>query len=207
MTNLIGQRAQDFIVPAIDNHGATIEEFSLLSPFKNGYGVLFFYPHDFTFVCPSEIIALNNRVAKFRTLNAAVVGISIDSHYTHLAYRNTPVEHGGIGPVNFTLASDMDRAVSTAYGVRSANDESFYRCGASMRATFVIDPQGIIRHQVINDLPVGRNMDEIVRVIEALRMYAEKGHVCPAGWKNGDEGIAETTDGIATYLSRYWKQL
>ena len=207
MSVLVGKRAPDFTPPAVLSDGSLVEKFNLSSAIENRFGVLFFYPLDFTFVCPSEIIAMGNRADVIRNLGAEVIGISIDSHYTHLAFRKTSVEDGGIGPVNFTLAADINREVCSAYGIQSDGGDSFYTSGVAMRATFIIDRKGIVRHQVVNDEPVGRNMDEVVRVIEALQFHEENGQVCPAGWKKGDEGINPDSEGVANYLARYWSDL
>ena len=134
-------------------------------------------------------------------LGCEVVGISVDSHWTHNAWRNTAVEDGGIGAVPFTLAADMTRKISKKYGILSGGKKSYYPEGVSMRATFVIDQDGIVRHQVVNDEPLGRSMDEVVRIVEALQFFENNGQVCPAGWQKGDAGMTNTPDGVASYLS------
>jgi peroxiredoxin (alkyl hydroperoxide reductase subunit C) len=170
-----------------------VDDFELETVFKDKYAVLFFYPLDFTCVCPSEIIAMAHRTDHLRTLGCEVVGVSVDSHWTHNAYRNTSVEDEGIGLVPFDLASDMTREISNAYGILATSGEPYDPLGVSMRATFVIDRSGTVRHQVVNDEPVGRNMDDVVRVVEALQFFEENGQVCPAGWKKGDEGMLKDT--------------
>jgi peroxiredoxin (alkyl hydroperoxide reductase subunit C) len=207
MAVLVGRRAPDFVASAVLADGTIVDDFKLLDEIDGHYGVLFFYPLDFTFVCPSEIIAMDNRVAALEGLNAKVIGVSIDSQYTHVAFRNTPIEKGGIGPVKFPLVADTDHRISTAYGIQSDGGESFYDAGVAMRATFIIDHRGVVRHQVVNDEPVGRNMDETIRVIEALQHHETNGRVCPAGWKQGDEGMTPTSEGVSKFLGQYWSDL
>ena len=163
--------------------------------------MVFFYPMDFTFVCPSEILAMAHRTETLQALGCEVIGISVDSHFTHNAWRNTAIEKGGIGDIPFVLASDMTRRISSAYGVLTEEGHSYYPPGVSMRGTFVIDKQGVVRHQVVNDEPLGRNMDEVVRIVEALQFFEEHGMVCPAGWNKGDQGMTNTPDGVASYLA------
>ena len=142
-----------------------------------------------------------NRTAKLQELGCEVVGISVDSHWTHNAWRNTSVNDGGIGAVPFTLAADMSRKISKKYGILSKGGKSYYPAGVSMRATFVIDQNGIVRHQVVNDEPLGRNMDEVVRIVEALQFFEQNGQVCPAGWNKGADGMTNTPEGVASYLA------
>ena len=156
---------------------------------------------DFTFVCPSEIISITNRTEKLKALGCEVVGVSVDSHWTHNAWRNTEVKAGGIGAVPFPLAADMTRNISESYGILDDSEDSYYPAGVSMRATFVIDQKGVVRHQVVNDEPLGRNMDDVVRVVEALQFFEENGQVCPAGWNKGDAGMTNTPEGVASYLA------
>ncbi len=169
MSILVGKKAPDFTVPAVLADGQIVDSFSLSETIKGKYAIVFFYPLDFTFVCPSEIIAMSHRMDKFREMGVEVVGVSIDSHFTHNAWRNTPVEQGGIGAVEYTLAADMDHAIAKAYGIESEGGDSYYPAGVAMRASFVIDQKGIVRSQVVNDEPIGRNMDELVRVVDALQ--------------------------------------
>ena len=145
---------------------------------------------------------MSERADKLKELGAEIVGISIDSHHTHNAWRNTPVENGGIGAVKYTLAADMDHSIAKAYGIESDGGDSYYPPGTAMRATFVIDKNGFVRHQVVNDEPFGRNMDEVVRIVEAIQFFEEAGQVCPANWQKGDDGIVNTREGIADYLSK-----
>ena len=200
MTVLVGRRAPDFTTQAVLESGAVVEDFNFHQTIEGKYGILFFYPMDFTFVCPSEILAFANRTETLKSLGCEVVGISIDSQHTHYAWRSTPVEKGGIGEVPFALAADMTREISTAYGILAESEDSYYPKGVSMRATFIIDQKGIVRHQVVNDEPFGRNMDDIVRTVEAIQFFEAHGQVCPAGWQKGESGMTNTPDGVAAYL-------
>ena len=201
MSILVGKSAPDFTTQAVHANGEVVDDFNFHSVTQGKYAVLFFYPLDFTFVCPSEILAMSSRTAKLNELGCEVVGVSIDSHHTHFAWRNTPVNEGGIGSVNYTLAADMTRKISKKYGILSKGGDSYYPAGVSMRATFVIDQKGIVRHMVVNDEPLGRNMDEVVRIVEALQFFENNGQVCPAGWNTGDDGMVNTPDGVASYLA------
>ena len=200
MSVLVGKQAPDFTVPAVLGNGQIVDEFSLSETIKGKYGIVFFYPLDFTFVCPSELIALDHRMDKFKELGVEVVGVSIDSHFTHNAWRNTPVEKGGIGAVKYTLAADMDHSIVKAYDVETDG-------GVALRGAFLIDKEGVVRSQIINDLPLGRNMDELVRLVEALQFHEEHGEVCPAGWNKGDKGMDASPEGVAKYLSEGTEQL
>jgi len=198
---LIGKKAPDFTTQAVHSNGEVVDDFNFSKAIEGKYAVLFFYPLDFTFVCPSEILAMSHRTAKLAELGCAVVGVSVDSHWTHNAWRNTAVADGGIGEVAFTLAADMTRKISRNYGILAKGSGSYYPAGVSMRATFVIDQSGVVRHMVVNDEPLGRNMDEVVRIVEALQFFEENGRVCPAGWNVGDEGMVNTPEGVAGYLA------
>ena len=156
--------------------------------------MLFFWPLDFTFVCPSEIIAHNNRMDKFRELGVEVVGVSIDSQFTHHAWRSTPVEKGGIGAVEFTMVADVKHEITRAYGIEHED-------GVALRASFLIDRAGVVQHQVVNNLPLGREVDEMVRLVEALQFTEEHGEVCPAGWRKGQKGMKASAEGVASYLA------
>lgn len=202
MTILVGKKAPDFTTQAVLANDEVNESFNFASTIEGKYAVLFFYPLDFTFVCPTELIAMDNRMAKFKELGAEVVGVSIDSHWTHKAWRNTAVEDGGIGQVGYTLAADMNHAICQAYGVQSDGGLSGYPAGAAMRATFVIDPDGVVRHMVVNDEPLGRNMDEVIRIIEAYQFHQEHGQVCPAGWDKKKKAFTPADPAkLAAYLS------
>ena len=191
---LVGKKAPDFTVPAVLGDGSIVDAFSLSEAIRGKYGLLFFYPLDFTFVCPSELIALDHRMDAFRERGVEVVGVSIDSHFTHNAWRNTPVNEGGIGPVKYTLAADMTHEICKAYDVESEG-------GVAFRGAFLIDKDGMVRSQIVNDLPLGRNMDELIRLVDALQFHEEHGEVCPAGWNKGDKGMKASPDGVASYLS------
>lgn len=193
MSVLVNQTAPDFVAPAVLADGSFEEHFRL-SDLRGRYVVLFFYPLDFTFVCPSEIIAHDNRIARFRELGAEVLAVSIDSHFTHHAWRNTPVEAGGIGLVDFPLIADVKHEIARAYGVEHAD-------GMALRASFLIDRDGIVQHQVVNNLPLGRDVDEMLRVLEALQFTEEFGEVCPAGWRKGERGMQPDAAGVASYLA------
>ena len=204
---LIGEEAPDFTAEACTVDGEVVDSFNLHQHIDQRYGVLFFYPMDFTFVCPSEILALSNRAEVLNKLNCSVVGISVDSKWTHNAWRNTAVDEGGIGAINFGLVSDLDRSISTSYGVLAAAGSSYYPKGVSVRATFLTDRNRIIRHMVVNDEPLGRDMDELIRIIQALQFFEEHGQVCPAGWQSGDSGMINTPSGVAEYLRESSKVL
>lgn len=194
MSVLVGKPAPDFTVPAVLADGSIVDEYSLSQAIKGKYGLVFFYPLDFTFVCPSELIALDHRVDAFKERNVEVIGVSIDSHFTHNAWRNTPVNQGGIGPVKYTLAADLNHDICQAYDVESEG-------GVAFRGAFLIDKQGVVRSQIVNDLPLGRNMDELIRLVDALQFHEEHGEVCPAGWKKGDKGMNASPTGVAKYLA------
>jgi peroxiredoxin (alkyl hydroperoxide reductase subunit C) len=194
MSVLVTQQAPDFMATAVLADGEIVEDFQL-SKFKGKKIVLFFYPLDFTFVCPSEILAHHHRVAAFAERGVQLVGVSIDSRYTHNAWRNTATNDGGIGSIDFPLVSDMDHAIMEAYGVVHPD-------GIALRASFLIDENFDVRHQVVNDLPLGRNVDEMLRMVDALDFHTSHGEVCPAGWNKGDEGMKDTPAGVAEYLSK-----
>jgi peroxiredoxin 2/4 len=194
MSVLVGKPAPDFTAAAVLGSGEITESFSLSEAIKGKKAVVFFYPLDFTFVCPSELIAFDNRFEEFKKRGVEVIAVSIDSHWTHNAWRNTPVNDGGIGPVKFTMVADMKHEICQAYDVESAG-------GVAFRGSFLIDEEGTVRHQVVNDLPLGRNVDEMLRMVDALSFHQEHGEVCPAGWNTGDKGMTATPDGVASYLA------
>jgi len=200
MSVLVGKHAPDFNVPAVLANGEIVNSFSLSSAIKGKYGLVFFYPLDFTFVCPSELIALDKRMADFKDRNVEVIGVSIDSHFTHNAWRNTPVNAGGIGQVGYTLAADMNHDICRAYDVESSG-------GMALRGSFLIDTTGLVRSQIVNDLPLGRNIDEMIRLFDALQFHEEHGEVCPAGWTKGDKGMDASPAGVASYLAEYADKL
>lgn len=207
MSILVGKKAPTFTTQAVHPDGEVVGDYDFGAAIEGKYAVVFFYPMDFTFVCPSEILAMAARTQKLNDIGCEVVGISVDSHWTHNAWRNTAVDDGGIGPVPFTLAADMTRKISKKYGILSKGGKSYYPAGVSMRATFIIDQKGIVRHQVVNDEPLGRDMDEVVRTVEALQFFENHGQVCPAGWNKGDDGMTNTPDGVASYLSENAEKL
>lgn len=191
---LVGKKAPDFTVPAVLGDGSIVDAFTLSEAIRGKYGLVFFYPLDFTFVCPSELIALDHRMDAFKERGVEVIGVSIDSHFSHNAWRNTPVDKGGIGPVKYTLAADMTHDICKSYDVESEG-------GVAFRGAFLIDKDGVVRSQIVNDLPLGRNMDELIRLVDALQFHEEHGEVCPAGWSKGDKGMDASPDGVAKYLS------
>ncbi|AMO57969.1 alkyl hydroperoxide reductase [Endozoicomonas montiporae] len=197
---LVGKKAPDFTVPAVLGDGTIVDGFTFSEAIRGKYGILFFYPLDFTFVCPSELIALDHRMDAFKERNVEVVGVSIDSHFTHNAWRNTPVNEGGIGPVKYTLAADMTHQICKDYDVESEG-------GVAFRGAFLIDDKGVVRSQIVNDLPLGRNMDELIRLVDALQFHEEHGEVCPAGWNKGDKGMNASPDGVAKYLAESAEEL
>ncbi|HBO3596029.1 TPA: peroxiredoxin [Pseudomonas aeruginosa] len=193
MSVLVNKQAPDFTAAAVLGDGSIVDAFQL-SSLRGKYVVLFFWPLDFTFVCPSEIIAHNNRMDKFRELGVEVVGVSIDSQFTHHAWRSTPVEKGGIGAVEFTMVADVKHEITRAYGIE-------HEGGVALRASFLIDRAGVVQHQVVNNLPLGREVDEMVRLVEALQFTEEHGEVCPAGWRKGQKGMKASAEGVASYLA------
>ena len=193
MSVLVGKQAPEFTAAAVLADGSIKADFSL-ADFKGKYVVLFFYPLDFTFVCPTELIAFSKRNKEFEERNVQVIGCSIDSQFTHAAWRNTPVDEGGIGEVTYPLVADVKHEICQAY------DVEFDEGGVAFRGSFLIDKEGVVRHQVVNDLPLGRNVDEMLRMIDALQFTEKYGEVCPAGWNKGDEGMKPDADGVASYL-------
>ena len=191
---LVGKPAPDFDVAAVKGDGEIVDSYKRSAEMEGKYGLVFFYPLDFTFVCTSELIALDHRMDKFRELGVEVVAVSIDSQFTHNAWRNTPVDQGGIGAVSYTMAADVNHDICRAYDVETDG-------GVAFRGAFLIDPAGDVRAQLVNDLPLGRNIDELVRLVEALQFTDEHGEVCPAGWNKGDKGMDASPDGVAAYLS------
>ena len=199
MAVLVGKAAPDFTATAVMGNNEikniTFSEFT-----KDKYVVLFFYPLDFTFVCPSELIAFDNRLAEFSQRGVQVIGASIDSEYTHLAWKNTLVNKGGIGQVNYPLLADIKHDICRAYDVELDG-------GVALRGSFLIDRAGIVRHQVVNDLPLGRDVDEMLRMIDALQFTEEHGEVCPAGWQKGKAGMGASTEGVAKNLAEHAESL
>ena len=199
MSVLVTKEAPDFTAAAVLADGSIKEDFKL-SDLRGKYVVLFFYPLDFTFVCPTEIIAHDKRLDEFKKRKVEVVAVSIDSQFSHSAWRNTPVNKGGIGEVQFPIVADVNHEITRAYGVE-------HPASIALRASFLIDKDGNVRHQVVNDLPLGRNVDEMLRVVDALQFHEKHGEVCPAGWQKGEDGMKPTADGVADYLSSHSDEL
>ena len=195
MSVLVGTQAPDFTVPAVLADGQIVDSFSFSEATSGKYAVVFFYPLDFTFVCPSELIALDHRVDDFKNRGVEVIAVSIDSHFTHNAWRNTPVNKGGIGAVRYTMAADINHSICKDYDVETAG-------GVAFRGTFLIDRSGVVRHQVVNDLPLGRDMGELLRIVDALQFHEEHGEVFPAGWNKCDAGMTASPAGVADYLDK-----
>ncbi len=198
--SLVGRPAPDFTAPAVLADGEIVEDFTLMRHLDGAYGLVFFYPLDFTFVCPSEILAFDHRMPAFAERNVKVVAISVDSQYAHFAWRNTPVEKGGLGPVRFPLVADLSKAIARAYGVLI--DEQ-----VALRGSFLIDREGIVRHQVVNDLALGRDVDEALRMVDALQFHEAHGEVCPAGWRKGQPAMEASADGVAKFLASHAETL
>ncbi len=209
MSVLVNKQAPDFTAAAVMPDGSIKEDFSL-SDYRGKYVVLFFYPLDFTFVCPSELIAFDHRIKEFESRGVQVIGCSVDSQFTHAAWRNTPVEKGGIGPVSYPLVADLTKKIAADYDVLMNNEtvededgEKYHLLGGdvALRGSFLIDRDGVVQHQVVNNLPLGRNIDEMLRMIDALQFTEEHGEVCPAGWEKGKKGMKPDAEGVASYLA------
>ena len=208
---LVTRQAPDFTSSAVLGNGEIVNNFNF-KKHVNGkaavlffypldftlgrWSVFFFYPADFTFVCPSELIAFDHRYEEFKKRGVEVVGVSIDSEFTHNAWRNTPTENGGIGAVKYALAADVKHEIAKAYGIEHPEE------GVALRASFLIDKNGVVRHQIVNDLPLGRNIDEMLRMVDALQFHEEHGEVCPAQWEKGKEGMKDSPEGVAKYLKQ-----
>jgi peroxiredoxin 2/4 len=197
MCTLVTKPAPDFTATAVmpDN---TFDENFRLSSYRGKYVVLFFYPLDFTFVCPSEIIAFDAALDKFHKKNAEVIGVSVDSHFTHWAWKNTPRDQGGIGQIRYPLVADLKKQIAADYVV-------LLDAGIALRGLFLIDKNGTVRHALINDLPLGRNVDEALRILDALQFHEQHGEVCPANWREGQEAMKPTAEGVAKYLAKLGK--
>lgn len=194
MSILVGKIAPDFTASAVMPNNEINDNFNLTSYIKGKIGVLFFYPLDFTFVCPSEIISFANRLDEFKKRGAEIIAVSVDSKYTHLAWKNTEVKNGGIGQIQYPMVSDITKTIARNYDVLTGE-------AVALRGTFLIDQQGIVRHQLVNDLPLGRNVDETLRMIDALKFFQEHGEVCPAGWNKGKQAMKADAKGVAEYLA------
>ncbi len=194
MSVQVTQPAPDFTATAVMADNSFNEDYSL-SALQGKYVVLFFYPLDFTFVCPSEIIAFDKKLAEFQSRNCEVVGVSVDSHFSHWAWKNTPVEKGGIGNIQYPLVADLTKQIARDYGVLV--NESI-----ALRGLFLIDKEGVVQHALVNNLPLGRNVDEAIRVLDALQFTEAHGEVCPANWNKGDEAMKPSAEGVAEYLGK-----
>jgi peroxiredoxin (alkyl hydroperoxide reductase subunit C) len=197
---IVTNKAPDFTAPAVLGNNEIVEDFNLMENLGEKGAVLFFYPLDFTFVCPSEIIAFDHRLDEFTKRGINVIGVSVDSVYSHFAWKNTPINEGGIGQVRYPLVSDITKQISRDYDVL-LNDS------VALRGSFLIDADGTVRHAVINDLPLGRNIDEMLRMVDAMIFTNEHGEVCPAGWAEGQEGMKPDASGVAEYLAKHEKEL
>lgn len=213
---LVTNQAPNFTATAVmpDN---SFKEVSL-SDYRGKKVVLFFYPFDFTFVCPTEILAFDHRLEDFKKRGVEILGCSIDSHHVHLAYKHTDTNHGGIGNIQYPLIADIDKSIARAYDVLvdaepatviTDEDEVETTIGGTraLRASFLIDEEGVVAHSVINNLDLGRNVDEMLRMVDALAFFQKKGQVCPAGWKEGDDGMTDTRDGVTDYLAKHADKL
>ena len=207
---LVTKKAPNFATQAVmpDN---SIQEVKL-SDYKGKKVVLFFYPLDFTFVCPTELLAFDKRLSEFESRGVQVLGCSVDSRWSHLAWKNTDVNNGGIGNVQYPLLQDLDKSIARNYDVLVGATEAYVETeddaenttvggGVALRGSFLIDEEGTVRHAVLNDLPLGRNIDEMLRMVDALSYHQKHGEVCPAGWKDGDTAMKESPEGVAHYLS------
>ena len=194
--SLIGKKAPEFTAPALMPDNSIKEGFSL-SALRGRHVVLFFYPLDFTFVCPTEILEFNSKLDEFKKRGVEVVGVSVDSHYSHLAWKNTPVAEGGIGNIQYPLVADLTKSISRHYEVLLED------AGVALRGTFLLDKEGIVRHAVINDLGLGRSIDETLRMVDALLHHEKYGEVCPANWKEGQEAMKPSREGVASYLKSH----
>lgn len=206
--SLIGKKAPSFVAPAVINGEEIVEDFSLAQYLGKKHVVFFFYPKDFTFVCPTEILAFQEKLAEFEKRGVAVVGCSTDTENTHLAWLSTPKDRGGIAGVTYPLVADVAKTIAYNFGVLAGEydyDEEgrlvFNGVPVAYRGTFLIDKEGLVRHYVINDLPLGRNIDEAVRMVDALQYVEKHGEVCPANWEEGKEAMQATPQGVAAYLS------
>jgi alkyl hydroperoxide reductase subunit AhpC len=194
MTALVAKPAPNFTAQAVMPDGSFKE--IKLSDYKGKYVILFFYPLDFTFVCPTEIIAFSTSMDEFKKRNTEVLGVSVDSHFSHLAWRNTDRKNGGLGDIAYPLVSDLNKKITYDYGV-------MHEAGIAFRGLFLVDKEGVIQHQLINNLPLGRNIDEALRMVDALQFHENNGEVCPANWKEGEDGMKPDPSGSKTYFNKH----
>ena len=197
---LITQKAPDFTANAVLGDNTIVSDFNLYKNMGSKGAVVFFYPLDFTFVCPSELLAFDHRYQDFKKRGIEVIAVSVDSHYTHLAWKNTPIDQGGIGKVQYSMVADLDKSISKNFDVLLDG-------GIALRGSFLLDADGTIRHAVINDLPLGRNIDEMIRMVDAMLYTNEHGEVCPAGWQEGEEAMKPDPQGVAQYLAKHAEEL
>jgi len=193
---LVTNKAPDFTATTVLGNNQIVEDFNLYENFGENGTVLFFYPLDFTFVCPSEIIAFDHRLKEFHDRGINLIGVSVDSQFSHFAWKETPVNKGGIGQIKYPLVADLTKEIAKSYDVLLDG-------GVALRGSFLIDKDGTVRHAVINDLPLGRNIDEMIRMVDAMLFTNEHGEVCAAGWNKGDEGMKADTEGVAEYLAKH----
>lgn len=194
--SLVGRKAPEFIAPAVMKDGSIVENASLTTLLNGSYGVIVFYPLDFTFVCPTELVALDRQLSEFSALNAKVITVSVDSQYTHAAWRRQSVVDGGIGEVSYPMVSDLSHSICESYGVKASN------ASVALRATFILDQNGIVQSQIVNNLPIGRNINEFIRILQSLQHFEKHGEVCPVNWQHGDSGMSATQEGVKRYLER-----
>jgi peroxiredoxin (alkyl hydroperoxide reductase subunit C) len=200
MAVLVGKPAPDFTATAVMGDNSINGSFNLKAHIKDKYAVVFFYPLDFTFVCPSEILAFDHRLQEFKDRNCEVIAVSVDSQFTHLAWKNTPVNNGGLGQVKFPMVADLSKSIARDYDVL-INET------VSLRGSFLIDKNGVVQHQVVNALSLGRNIDEMIRMLDALQFTEQHGEVCPAGWNKGKAGMKASPEGVADYLAKHASEL
>lgn len=197
---LVTKKAPDFTATAVLADGSIVSDFNLYKNIGAKGAVVFFYPLDFTFVCPSEIIAFSHRIDEFTKRGINVIGVSVDSQFSHFAWRETPVDKGGIGKIKYPLVADITKQISRDFDV-------LFGDSVALRGSFLLDADGTVRHAVINDLPLGRNIDEMIRMVDTMLFTNEHGEVCPAGWQKGDEGMKASTEGVAEYLAKHAEEL
>ena len=193
---LVTRQAPDFTAAAVMGNGEIVDNFNLKKHLNGRPAVIFFWPMDFTFVCPSELIAFDHRYEEFKKRGVEVIGVSMDSEFVHNAWRNTAIDDGGIGPVQYPMIADIKHDIMRAYGVE------FPEAGVALRGSFLVDKNGVVRHQVVNALPLGRNVDEMLRMVDALQFHEEHGDVCPAQWEKGQEGMNASPKGVADFLKK-----
>ena len=209
MAVLVGKKAPSFSAPAVLNGGEIVQNFSLDAYLGKKHVIFYFYPADFTFVCPTEIIAFQDKIKEFEKRNVAVVGCSVDSEFSHWKWLQTEPKDGGVKGVKYPLVADQSKMISRKFNVLAGDyyinedgEEFFDGTPQSYRGLFLIDKHGIVRHQVVNDMPLGRSVDETLRMIDALQFFEENGEVCPADWHKGDKALKATQEGISEFLSK-----